>query len=293
MRCILTKAAEHFVTPLSAGALVGERVFTDLFDRGERIRRRPYPARARNRSDRGRAGDRRPDGQDGRRPRRRSRHRRAAGDRRENSAGAGDEPADVGEQSDAAQSGAARRRRRRARRPERRRDGGEQASAASAAWPNRWRSPPRWRNCLDAATRSRFKGKRVLVTSGPTHEPIDPVRYIANRSSGKQGHAIAAAAARAGAEVTLVSGPVNVPDPPGVNVVHVETAREMLQAVERGAAGRCRDLRRRGRRLARRQCRRTEDQEEAGPSDAGIVAGRKSRHPRDHRATKDRSGRNW
>ena len=73
----------------------------------------------------------------------------------------------------------------------------------------------------------------MLVTSGPTHEPIDPVRYIANRSSGKQGHAIAAAAARAGAEVTLVSGPVNVPDPPGVTVVHVESARDMLQAAER------------------------------------------------------------
>ena len=74
-------------------------------------------------------------------------------------------------------------------------------------------------------------GKRVIVTSGPTHEPIDPVRYIANRSSGKQGHAIAAAAAAAGAEVTLVSGPVSVPDPIGVKVVKVETAREMLSAV--------------------------------------------------------------
>src|SRR5215471_12335066 len=70
-------------------------------------------------------------------------------------------------------------------------------------------------------------GKRVLVTSGPTHEPIDPVRYIANRSSGKQGHAIARAAADAGAQVTLVSGPVNVPDPPGVRVVHAESARDM------------------------------------------------------------------
>jgi phosphopantothenoylcysteine decarboxylase/phosphopantothenate--cysteine ligase len=75
-------------------------------------------------------------------------------------------------------------------------------------------------------------GKRVLVTSGPTHEPIDPVRYIANRSSGKQGHAIAAAAAHAGAQVTLVSGPVNIPAPPGVAVVKVESAREMLRAVE-------------------------------------------------------------
>jgi phosphopantothenoylcysteine decarboxylase / phosphopantothenate---cysteine ligase len=74
-------------------------------------------------------------------------------------------------------------------------------------------------------------GKRVVVTSGPTHEPIDPVRYIANRSSGKQGHAIAAAAAAAGAAVTLVSGPVNLPDPPGVRTVKVETAQDMLAAV--------------------------------------------------------------
>jgi phosphopantothenoylcysteine decarboxylase / phosphopantothenate---cysteine ligase len=75
-------------------------------------------------------------------------------------------------------------------------------------------------------------GKRVLVTSGPTSEPLDPVRVLANRSSGKQGHAIAAAAAAAGADVTLVSGPVNLPDPAGVSVVHVETARDMLAAVE-------------------------------------------------------------
>lgn len=75
-------------------------------------------------------------------------------------------------------------------------------------------------------------GRHVLVTSGPTHEPIDPVRYIANRSSGKQGHAIAAAAAAAGARVTLVSGPVALADPPGVDMVRVETASQMLQAVE-------------------------------------------------------------
>jgi phosphopantothenoylcysteine decarboxylase/phosphopantothenate--cysteine ligase len=77
-----------------------------------------------------------------------------------------------------------------------------------------------------------LRGRHVLVTSGPTHEPIDPVRYIANRSSGKQGHAIASAAARAGAQVTLVCGPVSLPDPAGVAVRHVETAREMLAAVE-------------------------------------------------------------
>jgi phosphopantothenoylcysteine decarboxylase/phosphopantothenate--cysteine ligase len=75
-------------------------------------------------------------------------------------------------------------------------------------------------------------GRHVIVTSGPTHEPIDPVRYLANRSSGRQGHAIAAAAAMAGARVTLVSGPVAIPDPEGVSVVRVETAREMLAAVE-------------------------------------------------------------
>lgn len=75
-------------------------------------------------------------------------------------------------------------------------------------------------------------GRHVIVTSGPTHEPIDPVRYIANRSSGKQGHAIARAAAELGARVTLVSGPVSIADPPNVDVVHVETAQEMLAAVE-------------------------------------------------------------
>lgn len=75
-------------------------------------------------------------------------------------------------------------------------------------------------------------GRHIIVTSGPTHEPIDPVRYIANRSSGKQGHAIAAELAALGARVTLVSGPVNLPDPKGVTTVHVETARQMLVAVK-------------------------------------------------------------
>src|SRR4051794_3522475 len=81
-------------------------------------------------------------------------------------------------------------------------------------------------------TEGPLAGRRVLVPSGPTHEPIDPVRYIANRSSGRQGHAIARAAAEAGAEVTLVSGPVTIPDPAGVRTVHVESAREMLAASE-------------------------------------------------------------
>jgi phosphopantothenoylcysteine decarboxylase/phosphopantothenate--cysteine ligase len=76
-----------------------------------------------------------------------------------------------------------------------------------------------------------LKGRTAIVTSGPTHEPIDPVRYIANRSSGKQGHAIAAALAELGAEVTLVSGPVTIADPAGVATVHVERAEEMRDAV--------------------------------------------------------------
>ena len=74
-------------------------------------------------------------------------------------------------------------------------------------------------------------GRKVLITAGPTHEPIDPVRYISNRSSGKQGYAIAAAAHALGASVTLVSGPVALAPPPGVDLVHVETARDMLAAV--------------------------------------------------------------
>src|SRR5262245_24726425 len=73
-------------------------------------------------------------------------------------------------------------------------------------------------------------GVRVLITSGPTHEPIDPVRYIANRSSGKQGHALARAAVSLGAEVTLVTGPVSLADPEGVRMVRVETAEDMLVA---------------------------------------------------------------
>jgi phosphopantothenoylcysteine decarboxylase/phosphopantothenate--cysteine ligase len=79
---------------------------------------------------------------------------------------------------------------------------------------------------------ARLKGLKALVTSGPTFEPIDPVRYIANRSSGKQGHAIAAALARLGAETTLVSGPTRLPDPPGVATRHIETTAEMLAACE-------------------------------------------------------------
>ncbi|MGH6815894.1 MAG: bifunctional phosphopantothenoylcysteine decarboxylase/phosphopantothenate--cysteine ligase CoaBC [Hyphomicrobiaceae bacterium] len=85
----------------------------------------------------------------------------------------------------------------------------------------------------DTPAAAPLAGRHVLMTSGPTHEPIDPVRYIANRSSGKQGYAVAAAAARLGARVTLVSGPTALAAPPGVTVVRVETAAEMLDAVQR------------------------------------------------------------
>ncbi|MBW9063333.1 bifunctional phosphopantothenoylcysteine decarboxylase/phosphopantothenate--cysteine ligase CoaBC [Rhizobium herbae] len=84
---------------------------------------------------------------------------------------------------------------------------------------------------LLAAGPKPLAGRKAIVTSGPTHEPIDPVRYIANRSSGKQGHAIAAELARLGADVTLVSGPVTIADPKGVSVIHVERAEEMRDAV--------------------------------------------------------------
>ena len=74
-------------------------------------------------------------------------------------------------------------------------------------------------------------GKHILVTAGPTHEPIDPVRVIANRSSGRQGFAIAAAAAEAGARVTLIAGPVSLETPSGVDRIDVETAEQMANAV--------------------------------------------------------------
>src|SRR5260370_25889062 len=87
-------------------------------------------------------------------------------------------------------------------------------------------------------TAGSLSGRRVLVTAGPTHEAIDPVRYIANRSSGKQGFAIARAAAAAGADVTLVTGPVPLADPPAVTVIRVESAPGVPGAVDRAPAAR-------------------------------------------------------
>ncbi len=100
--------------------------------------------------------------------------------------------------------------------------------------PGRLAEPPAILAAIEAAFAAPgpLTGQHAIVTSGPTHEPIDPVRYIANRSSGRQGHAIAAAIAALGARVTLVSGPVAIPDPPGVTTLHIETASEMFAAVQ-------------------------------------------------------------
>jgi phosphopantothenoylcysteine decarboxylase/phosphopantothenate--cysteine ligase len=100
--------------------------------------------------------------------------------------------------------------------------------------PGRLAEPPAILAAIEAAFAAPgpLTGQHAIVTSGPTHEPIDPVRYIANRSSGRQGHAIAAALAALGARVTLVSGPVAIPDPPGVTTLHIETASEMFAAVQ-------------------------------------------------------------
>jgi phosphopantothenoylcysteine decarboxylase/phosphopantothenate--cysteine ligase len=109
----------------------------------------------------------------------------------------------------------------------------EGVMACNEVGPGRMSEPPAILAAIaDRLGPKTLAGRHVLVTSGPTHEPIDPVRYFANRSSGRQGHAIAAALAALGARVTLVSGPVAIADPPGVAVRRVETAAEMLAACE-------------------------------------------------------------
>jgi len=110
----------------------------------------------------------------------------------------------------------------------------EGAMACNEFGPGRLAEPPAILAAIEAllGRAGSLAGRHALVTSGPTHEPIDPVRYIANRSSGRQGHAIAAALAELGARVTLVSGPVAIADPAGVTVRHVESARQMLEACQ-------------------------------------------------------------
>lgn len=230
VRCVLTKAAEHFVTPLSAGALLGEPAFTDLFDaRSEfdvghiRLAREtdlivvaPATADLMAKMAGGHADDlatavllathakillapaMNPLMWSNKATQRNLAQLAADG--------VGLVGPNEGEMAESGERGIGRM--------------AEPLEIAAAVEKLLSASQP-------------LAGTRLLITSGPTHEPIDPVRYIANRSSGKQGHAIAAAAAAAGANVTLISGPVNLPDPPGVTIVKVETAREMLQAVER------------------------------------------------------------
>lgn len=107
---------------------------------------------------------------------------------------------------------------------------GEQACGDSG--PGRMLEPAQLLEALSTSFGpARLAGMRVLVTAGPTHEALDPVRYLSNRSSGKMGYAVAAAAREAGAEVQLVSGPVALVAPPGVQLITVESAEEMLQAV--------------------------------------------------------------
>jgi phosphopantothenoylcysteine decarboxylase / phosphopantothenate---cysteine ligase len=230
LRCILTPAAQHFVTPLAAGALCGERAYTDLFDPQSefdvghiRLARDTdlvviAPATA-------------------------DFIAKMAGGHADDLASAvvlaTDRPILIAPAMNPRMWAAKATRRNLAQLAA---DGirvvgpnsGEMAERGEAG-AGRMAEPLEIAAAAEAILRGAgpLSGKRVLVTSGPTNEPIDPVRFIANRSSGKQGHAIAAAAAAAGADVVLVSGPVNLPDPPGLSVVKVETARHMLAAVEK------------------------------------------------------------
>jgi len=232
VRVILTRAAQHFITPLSAGAIAGERVFTDLFDAdGEldvghiRLAREadlivvaPATADLMAKLANGHADDLAtavllataakvllaPAMNPHMWANKATQRNRA----RLEADGFAFIGPNEGEMAESGERGKGRM--------------AEPLEIAGAV-----------EKLLAASADHPLAGKRVVITSGPTHEPIDPVRYIANRSSGKQGHAIAAAAAAAGADVTLISGPVTLPDPAGVSVIRVESAREMLAAVEK------------------------------------------------------------
>jgi len=231
VRCILTPAAQHFVTPLSASALVGGRVYTDLFDPASefdvghiRLARdtdvivvAPATADLMAKMANGHADDLATavllattakimlaPAMNPRMWANKATQRNLA---RLVADGAAVVGPNEGEMAEAESQGLGRM--------------AEPLEITAAV-----------DKLFDAKMTGRLRGRRVLITSGPTHEPIDPVRYIANRSSGKQGHGIAAAAVDAGADVTLISGPVNMPDPPGAKVIKVESAREMLRAVE-------------------------------------------------------------
>jgi len=231
VRCVLTKAAQQFVTPLSVSALAHERVYTDLFDAESefdaghiRLARdcdlivvAPATADLMAKMAGGHADDlasaillaaNRPillaPAMNPLMWNNAATRRNVAQLQRDSIVTVGP---NAGEMAEAGEAGTGRM--------------AEPLEIAAAA--ERLLRPPQPRP---------LQGKRVLITAGPTHEPIDPVRYIANRSSGKQGFAIAAAAQAAGAEVVLVSGPVDLDDPPDVTVKHVESARDMLRQVE-------------------------------------------------------------
>jgi phosphopantothenoylcysteine decarboxylase/phosphopantothenate--cysteine ligase len=231
VRCVLTKAAQQFVTPLAASALSNERAYTDLFDAESefdaghiRLARdcdlivvAPATADLMAKMAQGHADDlasaillaaKGPillaPAMNPLMWNNAATRRNAAQLERDGIAMVGP---NAGEMAEAGEAGVGRM--------------AEPLEIAAAA--ERFLRPSRPRP---------LAGKRMLITAGPTHEPIDPVRYIANRSSGKQGFAIAAAAQAAGAEVTLIAGPVELDDPAGVTVRHVESAREMLHRVE-------------------------------------------------------------
>jgi phosphopantothenoylcysteine decarboxylase/phosphopantothenate--cysteine ligase len=234
VRVVLTKAAQEFVTPLSVSALTNDRVFTDLFDLDEereighiRLSREadlivvaPATADLLARMAHGHAND-----------------------LATAVLLAADKPVLAAPAMNPSMWLHPATRRNVARLAA---DGihfigpneGEMAERGEAG-PGRMAEVPELVSAIEKLLSSKsqtnrlpLSGRHVLVTSGPTHEPIDPVRYIANRSSGKQGHAIAAAAAKLGARVTLIAGPVALADPSGVTVHHVETAEEMLEAVK-------------------------------------------------------------
>ncbi len=230
VRCIMTEAAQHFVTPLAAGALSADHVFTELFDRQDeqdvghiRLAREadlivvaPATADLMAKLANGLAGDLASavllatDRQVLMAPAMNPRMWAHPATRRNHAMLKKDGVRFVG--------------------PMR----GEMAESGEAG-EGRMAEPLEIVAAAEALLDDRPKplsGRKIIVTSGPTHEPIDPVRYIANRSSGKQGHAIAAALARLGADVRLVSGPVSIADPAGVTATHVESARQMRDAVE-------------------------------------------------------------
>jgi phosphopantothenoylcysteine decarboxylase/phosphopantothenate--cysteine ligase len=231
VRCVLTRAAQQFVTPLAAGALSNERCYTDLFDAEsefdaghirlardcDMIAVAPATADLMAKMVNGHADDLasaillatdRPillaPAMNPLMWNNAATRRNVAQLQRDGVVLIGP---NAGEMAEAGEAGVGRM--------------AEPTEIASAA-----------EHLLSASQPRPLAGRRVLITAGPTHEPIDPVRYIANRSSGKQGYAIAAAAGAAGADVTLISGPVDLGNPSGVTVKRVESARDMLRAVE-------------------------------------------------------------